>query len=127
MPAHHAQYADAVCDCLIIQIELLGSENLFQPVLDRFELRAEQPRLDLFQQLLHGQQCMQFVRIEPDAWHLKQAILLSIVIIAVAFPVIENRCIEIQSQRFDGTVDCRPGTLQLFFERLVRHRQGTGC
>lgn len=95
MPSHHAQDADAAGDLPVVR--MLRGQYLFQPVFYRLELRAQQSGLNLFQQLLHGKQCIELMRIKPDTRRFKWSGIPRFIIIAVTFAVIDQRRIEIKA------------------------------
>lgn len=105
---------------------MLHRENLFQPVFDWFQLRAKQTRFDLFEQLLRGQQCVQFVSVEPDTRQLENTAFFGVVVLAVTVAVVHQRSIEIIPQHIDGSSNRRARAFQQFFEALMRDRQAMG-
>ena len=74
--------------------QMSGRKDLFDAFFDGFELCVEQAGLNVCEQLLGGQQRIEFGFAEPESGKLKGFSVSQCVMVAVALSVIFNRCIE---------------------------------
>ena len=88
----------------------------------RFDVRAQQTRLEPFQQPLHGQQCMDFRVAEPQAGQLLQGKRL-VVAIAVALAVPDDGNVEPAAHVFEVALESSQRNFQLAQE--TPHRNAT--
>lgn len=99
----NAQDAHAPGDFFAAHVS--GREDLFDAFFYRFELCVEQAGLYVCQQLLGGQQRVEFGCAEPESGKLEGLPVAQCVVVAVALTVIFNRCIEMQAHLLHDAVD----------------------
>jgi len=82
-----------------------GREDLFDAFFDGFELCVEQAGLNVCQQLLGGQQRIEFGFAEPESGKFEGFSVAQCIVVAVALAVIFNRGVEEQPQLLNDSVD----------------------
>ena len=110
-PARHLAAAD-----------VLGREQLLDPLLDRRELAVEQAGLEPVQQLVRRGEGVQLAGVEPQAGQLEHATLRGVVTVAVAGAVVDDRRVQVVAHVLADALDGRARALQLLFE----HPPGDG-
>src|SRR5581483_10780275 len=83
-----------------------------QPREQRFDVRAEQPGLEVAQQLLHGEQRIDLLRTEPQAGKLLHP-RARIVAITACLAIPNDRDVESRAQILQVALERRGGDLQL--------------
>src|SRR5487761_2602974 len=116
----HAQ--DMHSPCNLIAIQMPACQNFFDAILDGFELRVEQSGLDLRQQLLRGQQRVDFSRTEPESGQFESLTFVRLIEVAVAQPVVLDRRIEIQTHFRNNAPDRGARTFEFFLQDTAGYR-----
>ena len=116
----HLQHANAALQAL--RAGPLRLQQGIDALLQGSQHRLQQAGLHIGQQLLHGQQRMQFRGVEPEPRQLVHGALGLVIAIAVEISVVDDGGIQVQAHVVDNALDGGAGAFQLFLQTPARDR-----